>query len=173
MVWETAHGVSKLSNISPAQRTAGLWAALLFGGVAGLALVAVWFPASGLHEFFASACHQHPERAHWLAGAPMAVCVRCFWLYVGLTVGHARFAFGGGVPRWRRAFLIASLTVAAVHWLLGWTGLFPDVIELRALTGFCVGLAVSSYTLPGLAEWFPSRSLQTSSSPYNHDYEPS
>jgi uncharacterized membrane protein len=165
-----ATGMSKPADTHSAQRTVGLWAATLLGGVGLLAMLAAWFPDSGWHAFFATACHQHPERAHWIAGSPMAVCVRCFWLYVGLAVGHGRFAFGGGVPRWRLAFLVTSLAGAGLHWLLGWTSLFPDVIALRALTGFCVGLAVSNYTLPGLVEWFskPIRRFSTSS----HTYEP-
>lgn len=162
--------MSKPSATRSVQRTVGLWAAVLIGGVSLLAMMAAWFPNSGLHTFFASACHQHPERAHWVAGSPMAVCVRCFWLYVGLAAGHGRFAFGGGVPRWRLAFLVTSLATAALHWLLGWTTLLPDVIALRALTGFCVGLAISNYSLPGLVEWFSSWSKQTRSSSYT--YEP-
>lgn len=153
-----------------AQRAVGLGAAVFFGVVSLLAMLAAWVPDLGLHGFFAAACHQHPERAHWLDGAPMAVCVRCFWLYLGLAVGHGWYAFGGTVPRWRFGFLIGSLVFATTHWLIGWLPSFPDFVTVRALTGFGVGVAVSDYTVPGLAEWFFCRSKQASSSPYT--YEP-
>ena len=162
--------MSHHSTITSTQRKVAVGGAAVFGGVTLLALLAAWFPDSGLHAFFATACQQHPERAHWVAGSPVAVCVRCFWLYAGLAAGHAWFAFGGGVPRGRLAFLVTSLAAAALHWLFGWTALFPDLIALRALTGLCVGLAVSVYTLPGFVEWFSRQSKRISSSSYT--YEP-
>ena len=40
-----------------------------------------------LYQLFGSICHQQPERSFHLAGHPLAVCHRCFGLYLGFAVG--------------------------------------------------------------------------------------
>lgn len=60
-----------------------------------LALVALVL-APALHQpllsfsvlaFFSRVCHQDPARSFWIAGVPMAVCARCFGIYLGGVAG--------------------------------------------------------------------------------------
>ncbi len=39
------------------------------------------------HKLFAGLCHQLPERSFWIGEQPMAVCSRCFGIYVGFFTG--------------------------------------------------------------------------------------
>lgn len=36
---------------------------------------------------FSLVCHQHPDRCFWILGAPVAVCARCFGIYLGAAIG--------------------------------------------------------------------------------------
>jgi uncharacterized membrane protein len=52
----------------------------------------------GFGRGFALVCHQRPDRCFWIFGAPLAVCTRCFGIYVGAAIGlllrtAERFAF--------------------------------------------------------------------------------
>ena len=40
-----------------------------------------------LRRCFALVCHQDPERSFWIAGAPLAICVRCLGIYLGVSAG--------------------------------------------------------------------------------------
>ncbi|MDP9269120.1 MAG: DUF2085 domain-containing protein [Acidobacteriota bacterium] len=40
-----------------------------------------------IRNFFSIVCHQDAARSFWIAGAPMAVCVRCLGVYLGAVVG--------------------------------------------------------------------------------------
>ena len=40
-----------------------------------------------IRNFFSQLCHQDPSRSFLLAGAPVAVCVRCLGVYWGVAVG--------------------------------------------------------------------------------------
>ncbi len=40
-----------------------------------------------LRRCFALVCHQDPERSFWIAGAPIAICVRCLGIYLGVGSG--------------------------------------------------------------------------------------
>ena len=40
-----------------------------------------------LRRCFALVCHQDPERSFWIVGAPIAICVRCLGIYLGVSAG--------------------------------------------------------------------------------------
>lgn len=152
--------VPKPATILPAYRTAGLLAGFLFGMMIAFAVLSAVYPEMGLRGLFAPVCHQQPERCHWIGGEPVATCVRCFWLYLGLAIGHLRFLVSVRVPAWRRQFLFIALALAGIDWVSGWLGLTSDWVMTHALTGFGVGVAIANFTLPGLVECFVRSPLQ-------------
>ncbi len=96
---------------------------------------------------FSALCHQIPERAFYLAGAPAAVCARCLGIYAGCLAGFLAARPGHALPRAR--WLAAALAPAAIQWLAAWIG-GPDGPLLRGLTGGLAGLAVAFFLLPAV-----------------------
>ena len=112
--------------------------ALLFGFVL-LALAPVAAPllvdahplaALLIRSFFSRLCHQDVARSFLIAGAPVAVCVRCLGIYCGAAGGVVTRGFGG-----RRMLAVAVLLNAldVVTAMLHWHGNLP-------LPRFCLGL---------------------------------
>lgn len=101
-----------------------------------------------LYRGFALVCHQRPERSfHW-HGLPLAVCVRCTGLYVGVWLGLWLCLIW---PRWsrrsvlvQRAFLVA-LAALAFDWALGALGWVTQNVSTRLLTGLAVGVSAVFY----------------------------
>jgi uncharacterized membrane protein len=97
-----------------------------------------WFAYSfPLSYGFSLVCHQRPERCFWIFGAPVAVCARCFGIYLGAAIGL--------LPRVARRSAIQWLTVATAlnltEWLTELAGVHGSWIELRFVLGFLLGAA--------------------------------
>src|SRR6056300_1514627 len=98
-------------------RIAGIALAGVFGFLIGVAILCATHPECGLGTAFSSVCHQQPHRSHLLNESPLGVCIRCFWLYMGLLIGHARFAFVQTIPKWSMSLLILSVIAAGFDWI--------------------------------------------------------
>ncbi len=92
--------------------------------------------AFALRQFFALVCHQDPQRSFWILGAPLAVCARCFGIYLGAAL--AAFA-----PRMRaaRELLLAALIANAADVLAEAAGLHGDWKWTRFVLGCVLGAA--------------------------------
>src|SRR5688572_14516494 len=93
---------------------------LLAGAAVMVLLLAALAPLTGsfwLYLAFHPVCHQLPERALWIAGAPMALCARC----AAIAAGAAVALIAGVAPR-RRLFF-AALLLAAADVASEWVGL--------------------------------------------------
>ncbi|MBU6998657.1 MAG: DUF2085 domain-containing protein [Theionarchaea archaeon] len=79
-------------------------------------------------------------------GYPLAVCARCTFLYVGMLVGTILY------PLWfgREISLKVVLVFAAPVVVDGFSQLFfrESSNEIRALTGFLLGVVIPLYVLP-------------------------
>lgn len=125
---------------------------------AALAVVGVWLLAilaapvalsdgltglsSPVYGFFSYICHQIPERSLHIAGHQMAVCSRCFGVYLGLLTGIAVY------PMWRsidnidplpRIWLFLAMVPIAVDWSLTVFGIWENTHLSRFFTGFLLG----------------------------------
>jgi uncharacterized membrane protein len=115
-----------------------------------------WLPdllALIIHAAYGRVCHQIPERSLWVQGHPMAVCARCFGVYLGYFAGLlmyplARKRLDAGLPR--RRWLIVALLPMIVDFAGGYFGLFENSLASRTATGFIAGVAGAVYTAPGL-----------------------
>lgn len=108
-----------------------------------------------LYTFFSYICHQMPERSLHLAGHQLAVCSRCFGVYLGLLAGISVY------PLWRsvdeiesipRLWLFLSLIPIAIDWSLTVFGIWENTHVSRFLTGLILGVACATYMVPALVE---------------------
>ena len=128
--------------------------------IAGIAAVPLLRAAGGdstlpslLARAYGSVCHQLDDRSFHLAGHPLAVCGRCFGIYVGYLAGLIVYPFARSLNQTElphRWWLIVALLPVAVDFAGGFLGIFDNTLASRALTGFIAGAAGAFYTLPGL-----------------------
>ncbi|MBN1785672.1 MAG: DUF2085 domain-containing protein [Candidatus Methanofastidiosa archaeon] len=107
--------------------------------------------SDGVYDAYRVVCHQKAERSLFLFGEKMAVCARCFGIYVGLLIGTVAIPIYGKiekirVPDYRLALL--SLVPLAIDGFSQLSGLRESSNELRLLTGFLFGLMFISYFIP-------------------------
>ena len=116
---------------------------MVAGLVSGLAASSSMDGAGLIDPLFASACHQNPERCLVWSGHPMALCVRCFAIFVGLGIG----AVGALVRPLARRSALMLLAAAACATLVDVTletiGFYANLIPLRMLIGLFLGMAVA------------------------------
>ena len=103
--------------------------------------------AAALYAALRPFCHQQVERAWWLAGEPLAVCVRCFGFYWGMAAGS--FV---AVQLGSRQAVVGAGALCLVSW--GWeaAGLAALPAEWRFMTGLVVGLTASRAVTTGLID---------------------
>jgi uncharacterized membrane protein len=108
-----------------------------------------------LYHPFALVCHQQAARSYWLAGAPLAVCARCFGVYAGFALGALCYPLARSLRRRdmpARRWLWLALVPTGVDFLLGVTGLWANTHTSRALTGALLGACAALYVVPGLID---------------------
>jgi len=105
-------------------------------------------------SFFASysrVCHQKAERSIFIFGGQMAVCARCFGIYLGFLVGTIALPMYSKIENVRipdAKLVLLSAIPLAIDGLTQLTGFRESNNELRLLTGFLFGLIVISYLIP-------------------------
>jgi uncharacterized membrane protein len=98
-------------------------------------------------------CHQIDDRSFHIGGHALAVCSRCFGIYVGYLAGLIVYPFArslGQTELPHRSWLIAVLLPIAIDFAGGFLGIFENTLASRAITGSIAGAAGAFYTLPGL-----------------------
>jgi uncharacterized membrane protein len=140
------------------------WAFALAGAASLVALIVLapllrargWPLLSQLfYEFFRPACHQMPERSFHIAGYPLAVCARCFGLYVGALAGVAVYPLARRVTRTDtadRAWLIAAAVPTTVDFALGFLRVWENTHWSRFSTALLLGVVSAFYIVPGLVD---------------------
>ncbi|MEO6334467.1 MAG: DUF2085 domain-containing protein [Pyrinomonadaceae bacterium] len=108
-----------------------------------------------VYTFFSYICHQIPERSLYLAGNQLAVCSRCFGVYLGLLIGILVY------PLWRpvdeiepipRYWLFLSLIPITVDWSLTIFGVWENTHLTRFITGVVLGAVCATFIVPALVE---------------------
>lgn len=108
-----------------------------------------------IYTFFSMICHQYSERSFHLAGAALAVCIRCTSIYAGFFV-----ALLTRLPPSRR-FLVSAIGLTAFEFLVAL--LFIDFVPARFLSGMILGLAAAGFVREGIFGLFERFSLGGSS----------
>jgi uncharacterized membrane protein len=126
-------------------------AALVVLAIAAPFLADAPWVAFGIRRFFSYVCHQDPGRSFWLAGAPVAVCVRCLGIYVGAAAGALLPARREVVLRMFVAAVAMNLVDIGAEWM-GWHGNLP---ALRFALGMIAGVAAGALVVSSV-ERFPT-----------------
>ena len=98
--------------------------------------------AAVVHHLASAVCHQRPERSFAVDGQPLAVCARCFSLYLsGAVAAIVGWSGGRSAPRNSRALLLltAAPTLATIP--VEWLGLSPLSNVIRAAAALPFGSA--------------------------------
>jgi uncharacterized membrane protein len=106
-------------------------------------------------QAFHTVCHQIPERSpHW-DGVQLAVCHRCFGIYLGLTAGTLSFPYTG---RWDKSLmrlasylLLGAVLIPGTDWLLNVLGVWTNTPASRFITGGIFGVTAGYFFARALA----------------------
>lgn len=113
---------------------------------------------------FSTVCHQIPARSPHLDGVQLAVCHRCYGIYLGLPLAVfvylSLFRFDAFLSRYARWILGLSLLPASIDWGLGATGIWHNTPTSRLLTGGIFGLVAGAYLVRALVDMTTNRRTQ-------------
>lgn len=99
------------------------------------------------HQFFSILCHQDPARSFSLNGTPMAVCSRCFGIYLSFSTGvllmpvylfFRRFSL-----KTEKKWLIAAILLNLADVLANYIGIWSNTLISRFVLGAFVGLSAA------------------------------
>lgn len=135
----------------------GLLASTTF--VLSVAVLTPLFPVevqAVLRWAFAPVCHQLPARSPHIAGLPIAICDRCTGIYVGVVLGVliAQWTkpLWGALGARRPYVLIGSVIPVGLDWVGPVVGVWSNVPQSRALTGFVFGIVAASFVTDRLLQ---------------------
>jgi uncharacterized membrane protein len=150
-----------------ARRVRAAWGAWGFAlGVAsllvGMIVAAPLLRAEGavaasqtIYNGFRVVCHQMAARSFYFAGFPLAVCARCFGLYVGALAGVASYPLVAPIMRREappRHWLILAALPTTIDFALGFFHIWENTHWSRFLTALLLGIVAASYVMPGLVD---------------------
>jgi uncharacterized membrane protein len=121
----------------------------------GLIVAAPLIEASPIYTFFSYLCHQQPDRSLHVAGGPMAVCSRCFGIYLGLLIGVAAYPLWRGIDETEpvsRFWLFAALIPITIDWSLTMFGIWENTHATRLITGLILGFACATFIVPAIVD---------------------
>lgn len=107
--------------------------------------------ATVTYSLFSGICHQMPERSFIVAGYPLAVCHRCFGIYLGLAFGSLIPPIPG-VLRRRRAWIAAATVPMMADAAIPLIGLGNNMPWSRFGTGLLFGLMLATFFMQGIGE---------------------
>ncbi len=150
-------------HLPPGWQTTFWWTWVLAFLGSGMLVVLVTLPPfvgtdlrAMLMQGFSTVCHQIPSRSPQLHGVPLAVCHRCYGIYLGLP-----FAIVGMLVlyRWdaffyRRApwLLSGALLPLGLDWSGDVLGLWTNTPHSRMVTGLLFGMVAGYYVGRGMIE---------------------
>ncbi|MBM4158263.1 MAG: DUF2085 domain-containing protein [Ignavibacteria bacterium] len=111
-----------------------------------------------IYDFFSVSCHQIDSRSYFLWGNKLAVCSRCFLIYIGFVTGALAYPL---ISKKKKFTDIPSIWILLTAVLLLFTdavldisGILPNSFTTRAITGFLTGFVLTFYLIPGFTLFF-------------------
>ncbi|MHB2149718.1 DUF2085 domain-containing protein [Calditrichota bacterium LG25] len=94
---------------------------------------------TGIYFLLDPACHQQPERSFFIKGLPMALCVRCTFIYLGMAAGLVMIMVK------KRLFLPEAVYVSFLIFLIleigtEAIGIYSNFKTLRSISGLVSGI---------------------------------
>ena len=105
--------------------------------------------AAGIYFLLDPACHQQPDRSFFINGLPMALCVRCTFIYLGMLIGmltllvKKHFSLPGFIYVSFLIFLILEIGTEIA-------GLYSNFKILRSISGLASGILLMIFLLTTL-----------------------
>ena len=156
-----------VSDEESARRVRRAWAAWglalsVAAGLVGLIVAAPLLRAGGagatagaIYRAFGMVCHQLDSRSFHVEGHQLAVCARCFGLYVGALAGVAAYPLARPLTQREmpgRVWLLAAAVPTVVDFALGFFGVWENTHLSRFLTALLLGIVTAFYIVPGLVD---------------------
>lgn len=111
--------------------------------------------AGAIKTAYHGTCHQLPERSLFIFGYQMAVCSRCFAIYVSFLIGGIAFwLIRNKLKPWDIKYYVLFCIPMAIDGFTQLFGFRESTNELRILTGGIFGLASALYIFPYLETIF-------------------
>ncbi len=107
---------------------------------------------TGIYFLLDPACHQQPERSFFIDGLPMALCVRCTFIYLGMALGVAVLYFKRKLTVARFVY-VSFLLFFILEMGSEWIGLYSNWKLLRSFSGFISGILLIFFLLNDF-NWF-------------------
>jgi uncharacterized membrane protein len=112
---------------------------------------------------FEQVCHQLPDRTFHVHGLPLAVCQRCFGVYVGLAAAMLVWPFvrqhADALGRSTLAVLAAGTVPLGIDWALTVLGVWQNTPFTRTATGLLFGLVAGAVLARALDNLYVSPPL--------------
>jgi uncharacterized membrane protein len=100
------------------------------------------FLSSVLYFFYQPVCHQLTERSFFINNIPMAVCVRCFAVYLGGWVLSIYYLRSKKITLWPLKRYVVLLMPFLVDLIFEKLQLYADIDLVRFITGFLLGIVI-------------------------------
>ena len=104
---------------------------------------------------FSNVCHQIADRSPHIDGISLAVCHRCYGVYLGLPLAMLGFLMLIRLPAQTntlRIILFSSLILLMIDWGAPLIGLWHNTPLTRMVTGLIFGLSAGYYLIHVLAQ---------------------
>lgn len=140
------------------------WGAALAGAASlvGLIVAAPLLRTAGapvasqvIYGGFRMVCHQMSARSFHVEGFQLAVCARCFGLYVGGLLGVAAYPLARPLAKREtpdRVWLILAALPTTIDFALGFFGVWENTHLSRFLTALLLGVVSAFYIVPGAVD---------------------
>lgn len=92
--------------------------------------------------FYQPVCHQLPFRSLWLDSFTLAVCIRCFGLYLGALLTVTFYLFRTRIPLYPYTLYLLFVLPAVIDFIFPKLSVYQDIPLLRFVSGLLLGAAL-------------------------------
>lgn len=97
------------------------------------------------HRAFSTLCHQDPARSFWIGSQPMAVCSRCYGIYLAFGFSWFLIPLAQFIPQKIHAtagrLLVLVIVLNVVDVVGNLVGFWQNTLAIRFFMGSGIGLA--------------------------------
>lgn len=113
--------------------------------------VVLQWAGAGIYFLLDPACHQQPDRSFFINGLPMALCVRCTFIYLGMLIGLLILLFKKELhlPEFVFVSFLIFLILEIGSEVIG---LYSNFKLLRSISGLASGILLIIFLLTTVPE---------------------
>ncbi len=100
------------------------------------------YMGSAVYFFMDPVCHQLPQRSLHIAGLPMPVCGRCFFIYLGGTITVGVAVLRNKISAWPRGIYAILFFVIVIAFVINKVFLQTECAYLRYGAGLLLGIVL-------------------------------